>query len=178
MDNVLSVEACRKLVQLTEDLGYRRRWSTVGAVTVFIDEEFERGIFERLRPFLPTRQGKEALGINRRWAVLKYGPGEYMNSHVDGHVPGAMRDQDTLQYNTTTRSYMSALFWLDDQVVGGETVFTFPQGGVWVKIPPKTGAALLFFHGNQNHMSNPMHYGGSVEAGNKYLVRSDVIYPL
>ena len=64
-------------------------------------------------------------------------------------------------------------------------VFTYPQGGIWVAIPPKqlgishvtlsrgmgsslicgdltfrTGAALLFFHG-QNAINNPMHYGAT-----------------
>ena len=42
-----------------------------------------------------------------------------------------------LQKETGTRSYMSCLFWLSDDVEGGETVFTYPQGGIWVAIPPK-----------------------------------------
>lgn len=176
MDNVISKEACKKLVDLANELGFDQRWgSGLGVVTLFVDEEFERGIFERLRPFLPNHLGGRPIGINRRWAVIKYGPGQYMNSHIDGHVPGTSRDGDTLLYAKDTRSYMTALFWLADDVVGGETVFTFPQGGIWVKIPPKTGAAVLFNHG-QNAVSNPMHHGGSVESGFKYIVRSDVIY--
>jgi len=119
--------------------------------------------------------GGRPLGINRRWAVIKYGPGQYMNTHVDGHVPGTVLDDGQLKYAVGTRSYMTALFWLADDVVGGETVFTFPQGGTWVKIPPKTGAGLFFNHG-QNAVSNPLHHGGSVQSGFKYLVRSDVIY--
>mmetsp|Transcript_77610 Transcript_77610/g.214477 ORF Transcript_77610/g.214477 Transcript_77610/m.214477 type:complete len:333 (-) Transcript_77610:137-1135(-) len=178
VDNVLNREACRRLVDLVEEIGFTERWSQrLGVVTLFVDEEFERDIFERVKPFLPDHMGGRPIGINRRWAVIKYGPGEYMNSHIDGHVPGTVRVGDELAYASGTRSYMSALFWLADDVVGGETVFTFPQGGVWVKVPPRTGAALFFNHG-QNAVSNPLHHGGSVVSGYKYLVRSDVIYSL
>mmetsp|Transcript_116055 Transcript_116055/g.300885 ORF Transcript_116055/g.300885 Transcript_116055/m.300885 type:complete len:224 (+) Transcript_116055:3-674(+) len=176
VDNVISPEVCRKLVALAEAAGFRERWnSRLGVVTLFLDDELERSIFERVRPFLPDHVGGRPLGINKRWAVIKYGPGQYMNPHIDGHVPGTMRDGDQLKYQVGTRSYMTALFWLADDVVGGETVFTFPQGGTWVKIPPKTGAALFFNHG-QNAVSNPLHHGGTVKSGFKYLVRSDVIY--
>ena len=34
---------------------------------------------------------------------------------------------------------------------------------------PRRGGALLFYHG-QNAISNPMHYGGDVKSGVKYLV--------
>mmetsp|Transcript_59705 Transcript_59705/g.142057 ORF Transcript_59705/g.142057 Transcript_59705/m.142057 type:complete len:295 (+) Transcript_59705:57-941(+) len=176
VDNVLGDAACERLVQLCEEIGWSHRWSqSLGVVTLYLDEETERGIFQRLLPFLPNHMGGKPIGINRRWAVIKYGPGQYMNSHIDGHVPGTELADGALQYATGTRSYMTALFWLDDDVVGGETVFTFPQGGTWVKIPPKKGASLLFNHG-QNAVSNPMHHGGSVEAGVKYIVRADVIY--
>jgi len=178
VDNVMSSDTCRKLVNLCEEIGWEKRWSqNLGVVTMFIDEDLERHLFSRLYPFLPKHMGGEPIGINRRWAVIKYGPGQYMNSHIDGHVPGVELSDggDALQYKKGTRSYMSCLFWLDDDVVGGETVFTFPQGGVWVKIPPRTGAALLFNHG-QNAVSNPLHHGGTVESGTKYLVRSDIIY--
>jgi len=176
IDKVLSPEACRKLVALSEASGFRNRWSAnLGVTTLYLDEEFERQLFERLKPFLPNSLGGEPIGINRRWAVIKYGPGQYMNTHIDGHVPGTTRKGDKMEYETGTRSYMTALFWLADDVVGGETVFTFPQGGTWVKIPPKEGAALFFNHG-QNAVSNPYHHGGSVESGLKYLVRADVIY--
>eukprot|EP00444_Apocalathium_aciculiferum_P042586 CAMPEP_0183525198 /NCGR_PEP_ID=MMETSP0371-20130417/20462_1 /TAXON_ID=268820 /ORGANISM="Peridinium aciculiferum, Strain PAER-2" /LENGTH=338 /DNA_ID=CAMNT_0025724405 /DNA_START=1 /DNA_END=1015 /DNA_ORIENTATION=+ len=168
VDNILGIETCRKLVDLAEEAGFKQRWnSSLGAVTLYLDEELERTIFERIQKFLPNSLGGAPIGINRRWAVLKYGPGQYMNAHIDGNVPGTMRSGDALKYQAGTRSYMTALFWLADDVVGGETVFTFPQGGIWVKIPPKTGAALFFNHG-QNAVSNPLHHGGSVQSGCKY----------
>mmetsp|Transcript_44752 Transcript_44752/g.104272 ORF Transcript_44752/g.104272 Transcript_44752/m.104272 type:complete len:269 (+) Transcript_44752:33-839(+) len=175
VDGVISSEDCRQLVDLCERLGFRTRWSQVGAVTLYMPEEFSNRIFERLKPFLPDHFGGRPVGIHRRWAVLKYEKGQYLNPHIDGHTPGTVRVGNELQKETHTRSYMSCLFWLSDDVEGGETVFTYPQGGIWVAIPPKTGAALLFFHG-QNAVNNPMHYGGDVKSGIKYLVRSDIIY--
>eukprot|EP00929_Paragymnodinium_shiwhaense_P042411 TRINITY_DN21958_c1_g1_i4.p1 TRINITY_DN21958_c1_g1~~TRINITY_DN21958_c1_g1_i4.p1 ORF type:complete len:340 (+),score=23.31 TRINITY_DN21958_c1_g1_i4:93-1022(+) len=176
LDNVLGAEECAKIKDICEQAGWAPRFSQgLSVVTIFLDEALERRIFERVRDFLPNHMGGKPIGINRRWAVIKYEPGEYMNPHIDGHVPGTERLGDELKYAKGTRSYMTALFWLADDVVGGETVFTFPQGGTWVKIPPKTGAALFFNHG-QNAVSNPMHHGGSVTSGVKYLVRADVIY--
>eukprot|EP00931_Biecheleriopsis_adriatica_P056295 TRINITY_DN33359_c0_g1_i1.p1 TRINITY_DN33359_c0_g1~~TRINITY_DN33359_c0_g1_i1.p1 ORF type:complete len:311 (+),score=54.76 TRINITY_DN33359_c0_g1_i1:27-935(+) len=175
VDNVLSKTTCDKLVSLCEEIGFKKRWGTLGVITLFLDEAFERTIFKRIEHLLPNQMGGKPKGIQRRWAVVKYEPGQYMNPHIDGHVPDAMRVGDAIQHAPGTRSYMTALFWLADDVEGGETVFTFPQGGTWVKIPPKTGAALFFNHG-QNAVSNPLHHGGSVKAGIKYLVRADVIY--
>lgn len=175
VDNILSKQACQQLVSLCEQIGFRKRWGSLGVITLFLDEMFERSIFNRLQHLFPSQIGGRAKGIQRRWAVIKYEPGQYMNPHVDGHVPDAMRCGSTIKHAPHTRSYMTALFWLTDDVDGGETVFTFPQGGTWVKIPPKTGAALFFNHG-QNAVSNPLHHGGSVRSGIKYLVRADVIY--
>mmetsp|Transcript_33023 Transcript_33023/g.77052 ORF Transcript_33023/g.77052 Transcript_33023/m.77052 type:complete len:266 (-) Transcript_33023:299-1096(-) len=175
VDGVISTADCQQLVQLCEDIGFRTRWSQVGAVTLYMPEQFSNHIFERLKPFLPDHFGGRPVGIHRRWAVLKYEKGQYLNPHIDGHTPGTVRIGNELQKETGTRSYMSCLFWLSDDVEGGETVFTYPQGGTWVAIPPKTGAALLFYHG-QNAVNNPMHYGGDVKSGIKYLVRSDIIY--
>jgi len=175
IDNVLSHEACQKLIRLCEDIGFRKRWGKLGVITLFLDEAFERSIFSRVEHLIPSQIGGRPKSIQHRWAVVKYEPGQYMDPHIDGHVPDAVRVGDAIRHAPGTRSYMTALFWLSDDVVGGETVFTFPQGGVWVKIPPKKGAALFFNHG-QNAVSNPLHHGGSVESGIKYLVRADVIY--
>ncbi|CAK9038774.1 unnamed protein product [Durusdinium trenchii] len=176
VDGVISTEDCQKVIHISEEIGFRTRWSQVGAVTLFMPEDFSNRIFERLKPFLPKHFGGRPIGIHRRWAVLKYEKGQYLNPHIDGHTPGTVHIPGTgLQKDTGTRSYMTCLFWLSDEVEGGETVFTYPQGGIWVAIPPKTGAALLFFHG-QNAVNNPMHYGGDVKSGVKYLVRSDIIY--
>ncbi|CAE8610901.1 unnamed protein product [Polarella glacialis] len=174
VDSVISTEACQRIVHLAEQCGFRQRFSA-SAVTLFMPEDFSHKIFERLKPHLPDHFGGRPIGINRRWAVLKYPEGKYFGPHVDGNVPGTTREGDELKYEKGTRSYMTCLFWLSDDLEGGETVFAFPQGGIWVAIPPKTGAALLFFHG-QNAIMNPMHYGGDVRSGVKYLVRSDIIY--
>lgn len=175
VDGVISKEDCEKVVQISEAIGFRTRWSQVGAVTLFMPEDFSNQIFERLKPFLPDHFGGRPIGIHRRWAVLKYQKGQYLNPHIDGHTPGTVLAGDGLQKDAGTRSYMTCLFWLNDEVEGGETVFTYPQGGIWVAIPPKRGGALLFYHG-QNAINNPMHYGGDVKSGVKYLVRSDIIY--
>ena len=37
------------------------------------------------------------------------------------------------------------------------------------RCPLRRGGALLFYHG-QNAINNPMHYGGDVKSGVKYLV--------
>jgi len=43
-----------------------------------------------------------------------------------------------------------------------------------VKVDPKMGSALLFFHGP--HASSPLHEGSLLKKGRKYVLRTDVMY--
>ena len=58
----ISTQDCQRVIQICEDIGFRSRWSQalllprflgvvqVGAVTLFMPEDFSKQIFERLHP--------------------------------------------------------------------------------------------------------------------------------
>ena len=85
---------------------------------------------------------------------------------------------------------MTFLIYLNDDVSGGETKFYLPNlsqdesridadGKRFfpidiVSVTPKKGSVICFHHGNHN--LSPIHEGGAVANGAKYVVRTDVLY--
>ncbi len=57
-------------------------------------------------------------------------------------------------------------------LVGGETVFYGPRGREVARVAPKAGLALLHRHGDECLE----HEGAAVQAGLKYVLRSDVVF--
>ena len=57
--------------------------------------------------------------------------------------------------------------------VGGETVFYGPRGREVARVAPRAGMALLHRHGEAHCLE---HEGAAVEAGLKYVLRSDVVF--
>ena len=90
-------------------------------------------------------------------------------------------------YDNTTRkspnhmSFFSILIYLTDTEpgMGGETAFYVPtadgHGGCEVKVEPKAGSAVLFFH--EGPLS-PFHAGLPLQPGSadKYVLRTDLMY--
>lgn len=60
----------------------------------------------------------------------------------------------------------------DQRVEGGATVFYGSRGQVLAAVQPVAGLALLHLHGEQCLE----HEGAAVRAGNKYVLRSDVVF--
>jgi hypothetical protein len=67
-----------------------------------------------------------------------------------------------------------AMVYLNDQVVDGETNFFWDTESALLRRPfcsvkPKTGMALVFVH-------RLWHEGAVVQSGQKYVLRTDVMY--
>jgi len=90
-------------------------------------------------------------------------------------------------------SQLTVLLYLNDDFTGGPTRFFLPtrdgedqRNGSFVNLngilhrikeaKPEKGAVLCFFHGD--HPLSPLHEGGLVHTGTKYLVRTDALYQL
>lgn len=136
------------------------------------DATFADHIFQRLRAHLPphnrlrTRDGTAdmpavPLGLNERMRVNRYGPGQRFSLHVDGEF----------RRSDSEASLFSVIIYLNDGFAGGNTRFhhlSLP-GGQWEYVP-ESGAVLLYRHEGWPHE------GCAVQAGRKYIVRTDVMF--
>ncbi len=110
-------------------------------------------IWQRLgRVELPRLEGESALGLPRELRFYKYLPGQRFKMHKDGPWR-----EDGLT------SRLTLLVYLNDGFTGGDTDFRD------FRVKPEAGAALLFVH-------DTWHEGAAIEAGTKYVLRSDVMY--
>jgi predicted 2-oxoglutarate/Fe(II)-dependent dioxygenase YbiX len=111
-------------------------------------------LFERARPFLPASlDGLVLHRLNERFRHYRYQPGQKFAWHIDGSVrpvPGE-------------RSRLTFMVYLNDGFEGGDTQFG------WESVKAVAGTALVFPH----HLR---HQGAVVLAGEKHVLRSDVIY--
>ena len=62
-----------------------------------------------------------------------------------------------------------------DDFVGGQTKFAL-DGREAFAVAPKKGSVLCFLHGH--HPLSPLHEGGLVTEGTKYVARTDVLYEM
>ena len=145
------------------------------------------------------------MGINRRFRCYRYVPGRYYRPHIDGAWPqSGLSERLEFDDNFTQRksakyvwdesdgkvsSKFTFLLYLNggDEFEGGETTFFIPKGplnkpdeeksGRMVAFPvkPVQGGVLIFPHGNLDAM---LHEGSPVLKGAKYVVRTDVLYPV
>jgi hypothetical protein len=97
------------------------------------------------------------LGFNERWRYYRYGPGERFAPHSDGSF---VRSENE-------RSHLTFMLYLNDDFLGGETKFYFP----YLAVQPARGQALVFVHWK-------LHEGAEILRGQKYVLRTDVMYRL
>ncbi len=123
---------------------------------VFDDPEAAADLFERVRGHAPeTLAGMRLCGANERLRCYRYHPGQRFASHYDG----------AFVRNDEEQSLVSYIIYLNEDCVGGETVFPMIER----TIVPRTGMALLFQH-------RVLHEGATVREGIKYVLRSDLMY--
>jgi prolyl 4-hydroxylase len=113
-------------------------------------------LLDHVRTHVPARLSGLALaGANPRLRVYRYGPGERHGPHWDTVVelPGGVRSMLTL------------VFYLNDGFTGGDTDFIELDK----RVSPQLGRALLFQH-------RVTHRASEVHAGEKFVLRTDVLY--
>lgn len=129
------------------------------------DPELAEALWTRLyarfsRPF----KDASAIGLNTRFRIYRYRPGQFFDWHQDG----------TFRPDENQESRFTLLIYLNDNFAGGGTSFAdvfSPHVFRDFTIAPKTGKALVFHH--------PLsHRGEAVQVGQKYVLRSDVMFSL
>src|SRR5215467_1231041 len=156
--NFLSGEECAALIRRSEDLVYEP-----GTVD---DVSLAAGLFNRAEPLLPAViEGHGLVGFNERWRFYRYGAGQTFKPHRDGSY---------MRPKTWEESQMTFMIYLNDGMTGGETRFfanmeqAFRQCP-YLSVQPKAGMALAFIH-------SIWHEGAVVHSGQKYVLRTDVMY--
>jgi prolyl 4-hydroxylase len=168
IDNFWSKNECLAFIYKSESIGYEpAKVSTEnGQIVVktvrnneriiFKDEVLAETLWQQLKSYAPKRIGNSnASGLNELFRFYKYQSGQEFKKH---------RDQSYIR-NEVEASYFTFMIYLNDDFIGGETIFSN------VTIQPKQGMALVFFHDLE-------HSGNSVKEGIKYVLRTDMMFKL
>ena len=199
--NVLSIEECQRLVDLTETFGYLadaavslpRSIRHNDSLTWVIDDETNAIIWQRCQALVlddhEFNTGKPALGINSRFRFYRYGQGDYFAPHTDGSWPGSRIIGGELIDNAYADrwSQLSFLLFLSADYTGGATQFYVsktapahparqPEEADIIDVRTPLGGALCFPHGM--HPLHCIHSSQEITSGTKYIIRSDILFEL
>ena len=170
----LSQAECVELIRSSESLTWEA--GTVGGQVasgvrdnervLFDDQALADDLFRRARAFLPEMIDDLVLvGFNERWRYYRYGAGQTFKPHRDGVYH---------RLEKLEQSRLTFMIYLNDQMTGGQTQFFSGmeeafRGFPYLSVRPKEGMALVFAH-------RIWHEGAVVESGQKYVLRTDVMY--
>ncbi|MGE3806506.1 MAG: 2OG-Fe(II) oxygenase [Gemmataceae bacterium] len=166
----LTAEECRHFIDMGERLGFSdapvttalgpvmRKDYRDNARVMLDDAALAQTWYERARDLLVDDwMGWQPCGLNERFRFYRYDVGQRFERHTDGYF----------ERPTGERSQFTFMVYLNDGFTGGETAFY--QGRHKLLVTPEAGTALVFQH-------RAIHEGCPVEAGRKYVLRTDVMY--
>lgn len=199
--NVLSVEECQHLIEITESLGYLKDAAVSlprsvrhnDNVTWVVDEETDAIIWNRCKHLITDEKqifdGKKTLGLNARFRFYRYHAGDFFKAHTDGSWPGSRVINGELVADAYTDrwSQLTFVIFLSEDFDGGSTEFIvnknnpeFPvhsmDDAITVGIRTPIGGVLCFPHGT--HPLHRLHSSAQITSGIKYIIRTDVLYEL
>lgn len=170
----LSSEECTVLIKRSEGLTYEP--GTVADVVIedvrnntrvlLDDAKLASDMFQRAGPLLPAEiKGHRLIGFNERWRFYRYQPGQTFKPHCDGSY---------MRMKPWEESELTFMIYLNGGMTGGETRFFADmeqafRGRPYLSVEPKEGMALVFVHAI-------WHEGAIVHSGQKYVLRTDVMY--
>ncbi|KAG0201367.1 hypothetical protein BGX28_005792 [Mortierella sp. GBA30] len=184
LQDILSPPECQSLIERAEQIGFTTALVNAGpghpgvhipgyrdGLRAIIDDPLVANeLWERIREYVPKEyKYRPVIGMNERLRFLKYGPGDQFQPHMDGEY----RRTDGSEHVTK----ITVQFYLNEDCEGGATTF-LEQKQLWiggdevgkkVDVACKTGQALVFQH-------DLVHQGSKVLAGQKYVIRSDILY--
>ncbi len=166
---VFFADECAALIREFESIGFEEALVTTprGMVMnkairnndriILDDPPRAEALWARVRAHVPTSIREwTACGLNERFRVYRYTPGQRFKAHFDGYFVRAPQVEE---------SALTFMVYLNDEFMGGETEFFDYQRVV----RPATGTGLFFYH-------PVLHEGREVTSGVKYVLRTDVMY--
>lgn len=171
----VSADFCKQMIAEAHELGFKKATIStergVEAVpgirnndrVIFDDPELAKTLWLKAKPaFSAPFKGAVAIGLNERFRLYCYHPGQFFDWHQDGEYrsPGGAVSRFTM------------MVYLNEEFEGGSTSFAdvfSPFHFADFTIRPATGKALFFHH--------PLsHRGDPVLSGVKYALRTDVMF--
>jgi len=199
--NVFSPLECRRLIELSERLGYLKDAAVSlpreirhnDNVVWIADDVTERIIWQRVAALcdreLEVFGGKRPLGLNGRFRFYRYGLQDFFKFHSDGAWPGSRVVDGRLVANAYDDRYslMTFLILLNDDFEGGATRFLVNDDNraeparhyhrtCSVDVRTPAGGVLCFPHGL--HPLHCIHSSEPVTRGVKYIIRTDMLFEL
>jgi len=197
--HLLSSDECRRLIEMTERLGYSEDASVSLPRSVrhnenlvwVADETTHDIIWQRCKDLMYDNigifGGKKPLGLNKRFRFYKYGKGDFFKPHTDGSWPGSRVVDGRLIANAYPDrfSQMTFLILLNDDFTGGETAFYLDRSDPSkpakttenikvAKVRTPAGGVLCFPHGT--HPLHCLHSSEPILSGAKYIIRTDLLF--
>ena len=137
-------------------------------------QDLSSSLFEVIKQYIPEQIetkgiGKDEAGIwqlkklNSRIRICRYLTGQYFNKHLDGiHY-----ESKTVQSKLTFMVYLNG----QEEFKGGRTLFFYSKNddSTMETFLPDQGDLIIFDH-------NLWHSGEVVSKGEKYILRSDILY--
>jgi hypothetical protein len=167
LPHLLSAEECAEEIARAEALGFKD--APITTALGFVrepeirnntrvmrdDPEQAARLWERVRSVVPADlEGWGPVGLNERFRLYRYEPGQYFRIHGDG----------AFVRSPTERSHLTLLIYLNEGFSGGATHILD-----WGQVRPRTGLGLLFSH-------ELLHESAVLLTGRKYVLRSDIMY--
>jgi len=172
LKDVLSKEECELIIESAESRGFRMAGLGAGKNQVQStslrdsyrlmtdDEKLAGAFFSRIKHSLPrVWNNRFVSGFNPRLRILKYNPTQKFVTHMDGTV--VLGDK---------RSFFTFHLYLTTVTEGGATVFAGRNRDEDVRCMSEQGKVLVF------EQKMLLHSGEEVRSGQKYTIRTDIMY--
>lgn len=176
VDDVFSLQQCQQFIDFSHQFEYEVAPITVNSKegltqlrtdirdnqrVIYDDAEFALRIFNQVKTYLPTPLFEwQVDGVNERFRFYLYENGQTFKPHFDGKY----------EVNDWHSSQLTLLIYLSEDFIGGETnFFNKTKHAPIFNIQPKIGQILIFEH-------RQLHSGAPVTQGQKYVLRTDVMY--
>ncbi len=161
----LDATECRQLIGFSEGFGFEEASVGLSSGAKMMknvrdnfraevdDAQLAARLWDKIKGDFPFAiEGVTAVGLNPHFRFYRYENGQKFKRHIDGR-----------QKVGDLESRVTFMIYLNESFAGGATDFDD------VSIAPRTGTALLFLH-------ELKHEGCPVERGQKYVLRSDVLF--
>eukprot|EP00761_Pharyngomonas_kirbyi_P001268 gb/GECH01001271.1/.p1 GENE.gb/GECH01001271.1/~~gb/GECH01001271.1/.p1 ORF type:complete len:233 (+),score=53.66 gb/GECH01001271.1/:1-699(+) len=172
--NVLKPEECSALIQQSEKLGYQPLTDyhpkyRSNTRVIIVRRGLAHSIWHRVQDYIPGeietrhRSKCKAIGLNEAFRFCKYEKDQLFKTHFDAKF----------KRNDHEESELTFMLYLNhhSEFQGGATRFVSSRRNPQIlkEIRPEPGMALVFSH-------DILHDGEPLSDGEKYIMRSDVMY--
>jgi hypothetical protein len=174
LENVLTADECKQLIDGSEQCGYTGALVNIGpnqdvldtqyrksSRFMIDDKEFVSKLWSRICDQIPVSfESYEVCGLNEHLRFLRCDSGDYFKRHCD---------ECYLRPDSSELSLITIQIYLNEGFSGGETSFMGKSKDDRLGVVPKTGMILVFDQ-------NLYHEGSELIDGRKYTLRTDVMF--